>query len=957
MSYRVPSCAFPCALLLLGLSAVLPSAARAGTVGEPSPDEAMSPAGGTPPAAALAQMQARDRFAPPAGELAAWQAFASAVAADPTANVALRGAADAGLAMAYFYAKQHEDGAAAGRSAIAAIDTVGSEAGRDAPPDWQVEALAYTALNLIELKDGDAAQALVDRAQAIATSPAQRALVHNARAGLSFSRDDLPMAERHYCAARDLGLGDPDADPAMVVTNAGSCAVTKFFLDRPDTMEATNLAADFAARRLPPDHPRQGLVLNNGYGVLVALGRDVDAEPLVRRHLDLERRLHADTNGGAVDDVFDPLSMLGRILARRGRLEEAEAITAAAADMAAAMDTGGQPYKPGGALASLARVQAERGRLEAAHATARSAVAKLQADLEPGDANIGSGLLVLADILDLQGRSAEALAPAHEGLAILESKLPAGHRDILSARLLLARIMGADEQTMDGTLSLAWPTMRELRNKLFDLNLRQSQRVALAQAGRAGFENYLEAMLRIGVVDGALEAAQLILLSDLAAGNARIALGEEARQAGFHDELARLADLRSVERAALEQHGDALFGSDDEHPELAAARRAVSQQMRRMGRAFPAYMDLLLPTVAAQTLLQARLKPGEQAVFPIALPTGTVTLLVDRFGISVGRSDVGRAQVHALARRVRASSERLGAFDYAAAHELYRAAFPAQLDEALSRGDTLIFPAAGYLAAISPAALVTTSGVGTDGAGARWLVDSHAIRVSSSLSRVAAGGEGEAKYNRLLGIADPVIASDERLRDLPPLPGARRELDALVAALDDPSLGRILTGQDATHAALLEAGGKGLDLLAFATHGLVAGEVPGLAQPALLLAPGEGDDTGLLTAGEIARLGIDANWVLLSACNTGSGSVAGAPAFSGMAQAFISAGARALLLSHWRVRDDAAARLSAGSVRGWRAGGTRAKALQAAQIALRDDTSVPDAAHPAIWAPFILIED
>jgi CHAT domain-containing protein len=98
----------------------------------------------------------------------------------------------------------------------------------------------------------------------------------------------------------------------------------------------------------------------------------------------------------------------------------------------------------------------------------------------------------------------------------------------------------------------------------------------------------------------------------------------------------------------------------------------------------------------------------------------------------------------------------------------------------------------------------------------------------------------------------------------------------------------------------------------FATHGLVAGDVEGLGEPSLALTlpnePSELDD-GLLTASEVAQLKLDADWVVLSACNTAAGEKPGAEALSGLARAFY-AGARALLVSHWRIDSKAATRLA-----------------------------------------------
>src|SRR3990172_9547643 len=93
-------------------------------------------------------------------------------------------------------------------------------------------------------------------------------------------------------------------------------------------------------------------------------------------------------------------------------------------------------------------------------------------------------------------------------------------------------------------------------------------------------------------------------------------------------------------------------------------------------------------------------------------------------------------------------------------------------------------------------------------------------------------------------------------------------------------------------------------VIAFATHALVTGELEGHDEPGFALsAPGvaqvPGD--GLLTLGEILPLRLDADWIVLSACNTAAGSGEGGEAVSGLGRAAFYAGARALLVSHWAV--------------------------------------------------------
>jgi len=146
----------------------------------------------------------------------------------------------------------------------------------------------------------------------------------------------------------------------------------------------------------------------------------------------------------------------------------------------------------------------------------------------------------------------------------------------------------------------------------------------------------------------------------------------------------------------------------------------------------------------------------------------------------------------------------------------------------------------------------------------------------------------------------------------------------------------------------------------FATHGLVAGDVKGLGEPALALTiPKELSelDDGLLTASEVAQLKLSADWVVLSACNTAAGDRPGAEALSGLARAFFYAGARALLVSHWSVDSDAASRLTTmtfGFLQSDPAVG-RAEALRRAMLALMNDTTDPLNAHPAVWAPFVVV--
>ncbi len=205
---------------------------------------------------------------------------------------------------------------------------------------------------------------------------------------------------------------------------------------------------------------------------------------------------------------------------------------------------------------------------------------------------------------------------------------------------------------------------------------------------------------------------------------------------------------------------------------------------------------------------------------------------------------------------------------------------------------------------------------------------------------------------------------------LPRLPDTADELKSIALALQaDPS--KVLKlGKDANEDAVKTMDLSGFKVLAFATHGLVPGELNGLTQPALALsAPavaGVGGD-GLLTMEEILSLKLDADWVVLSACNTGAGAGAGAEAASGLGRAFFYAGTRALLVTNWSVHSQSARELVTNLFKRQADDPklTRGEALRQAMMALADGPGYLGVdgkteftyAHPLFWAPYTIIGD
>ncbi|PHP67750.1 hypothetical protein CSC94_08670 [Zhengella mangrovi] len=341
-------------------------------------------------------------------------------------------------------------------------------------------------------------------------------------------------------------------------------------------------------------------------------------------------------------------------------------------------------------------------------------------------------------------------------------------------------------------------------------------------------------------------------------------------------------------------------------------------------------------------------------------------------------------------------------FDLAAGHALY-ADVIAPVADLIDGADTLIIVPPADLLPLPFEALVTAP-VARDStiADVPWLIRRHAISVVPSLAsfllarrtapstaapdpflgvgdpRIGHGGParcGEGEHAALRAApssavpflasagGDDAVADTAAVRALPRLPDTACELRALSRQLGGQP-GALLTGRDATETAIKAMNADGrlnrYRVLSFATHGIVAGEI-GSREPGLILTPppnGSRLDDGVLTASEIAALSLNADLVVLSACNTAAGAEPGGEGLSGLARAFFHAGSRALLVTHWSVYSQAASRLVPAMVadRARHPGDGYAQALRRAVLAVIDDPGLPEwQRHPSYWAPFALI--
>ncbi|BBO89668.1 CHAT domain-containing protein [Desulfosarcina ovata] len=217
--------------------------------------------------------------------------------------------------------------------------------------------------------------------------------------------------------------------------------------------------------------------------------------------------------------------------------------------------------------------------------------------------------------------------------------------------------------------------------------------------------------------------------------------------------------------------------------------------------------------------------------------------------------------------------------------------------------------------------------------------------------------------------ATPVAKGDNlssfRHSMLPRLPETADEVRQIALAVGADPTTDVFLGLEATEARIKNMDLMNKRIIVFATHGLMPGDIDGLGQPALALSHPSllhnKDDDGLLTMGEIMWLKLNADWVVLSACNTAAPKGKGKEMLSGLGQAFFYAGAKSLLATSWPVETNSAKALTTGLFKyiDRTPNISKAEALRLSRIALIDGPGQGKCsyAHPIFWAPFILAGD
>jgi tetratricopeptide (TPR) repeat protein/CHAT domain-containing protein len=795
-------------------------------------------------------------------------------------------------------------------------------------------------------------------------------------------------AEPLYQRALNIVGVAPDLDPSMLAVSLNNLALVYRAQGRYREAEPLyRRSVDTYERIHGPGHRDLATMLNNLAGLFWAQERHADAEPLYRRALTILERVLTPAH----PDVATSMNNLAALYAAQERHGEAEPLYRRALEILEKTLGPDHPEVARG-LHNLASLYRSEGRDGEAEPLYRRALAAREGALGPDHPDVAATLHNVASLCDRQERHAEALVLVRRASAI-------GRRRAALGRQPRASGVSAEQASLSSRYRFH---LRVLSGAV------DEGEIGPREGAEEGFE-----LAQLALRSRA-ERAIARMAARFAAGEGVLAgMAREREDALDRLEAAEEAFMQEISKAPGQRHAEA---EPRLRTRIARAEADIARLDAVLAERFPAYADLVSPEPLGLAKAQALLGEDEALVVYVAGEGASHVLVARRDDARfLGLGPGGQALAESVAvlrggldpRRGGTPSPRdgtadarrdlalgpggrakAGHFDVERAHQLYLEIW-APIEPFLSGVKCVFVVPDQALESLPFHVLVTRPppaklkqperlrGVG-------WLARrEYALAVLPSAGALRGLRELASKTKRgdgFIGFGDPVLGG-ERSPELPtvsldwrgivadveslwflrPLPESAGELKQLAQSLRAPRTALFL-GPRATERQVRALNRSkdlaGAGVLAFATHGVMAGELSGFNEPGLVLTPPEQpseEDDGFLAASEIAELDLNADWVLLSACNTAAADgTPGAEGLSGLAPAFFYAGARALLVSHWSVYSEAAVELTTGTfdrLRQKRSIG-RAEALRRTMVELVDRGPDPS---PAYWAPFVIV--
>lgn len=843
-------------------------------------------------------------------------------------------------------------------------------------------------------------------------APADEAAALNRQAVQFYVQGRYAEAEplfKRSLAIRERALGPEHPEFATSLNNLGEVYREQGRFAEAEPLYRRSLT--IKEKVLGLDHPQVARSLKGLGEILDEQGRDAEAASLYRRSLAILEKAH----GPEHPDVAAMTSFVASSIESQGRYVEAEQLyrrVLAIYEKA----FGPEHVNVAGALSSLGILYRKQDRFDEAELLHKRSLAIREKALGSEHPDVAVTLANLARLYWERRRYAEAEPLYKRSLSIRERALGSAHPDV-AASLASIAVMAEQRGHIDEALA-------NIRRAVAIRERRASEPAGsdttANDAERLNYRRYFVAHLSIAtkyartspahkadVIAESFQVAQLASRSSadraLAQAAVRFALGNDTRAQAVRERQDAIGRRNRLDKA--------LVAAASQPPEKrdAAGEQAMREELHdinmrvdaidgKLRAEFPEFADLSQSKPLALAEAQRLLAPDEAMIAFVVDDDASYRFILRRDRADLRIIEIKRDDLDYVAKMMRESMHPSGmgrladlpSFDAETAYQLYDLLF---LDSAplIAGAKHLLFVLDGSLSGIPFSALPTKSppdDAYSFGGYRRvdWLARDYAVTVLPSVGSLRAlrvfAAATQVPREPFLGFGDPdlkgspgevrgkavarlaargPVADVALVRELDPLPDSRQELERIARSLKADSRTVHVRGR-ATERRVKTTDLSKYRVLAFATHGLMAGQFDGYAEPALVLTPpatGDAVDDGLLGASEVAQLKLNADWVILSACNTAAADgTPGAEGLSGLARAFFYAGSRTLLVSHWPVLSDASVRLTTGAIEALAKDSSigRAEALRRAMMAMLDDTALPlEYAHPAIWAPFSLV--
>nr|WP_315597282.1 CHAT domain-containing protein [uncultured Cupriavidus sp.] len=485
------------------------------------------------------------------------------------------------------------------------------------------------------------------------------------------------------------------------------------------------------------------------------------------------------------------------------------------------------------------------------------------------------------------------------------------------------------------------------------------------------------------------------------------ALVEQEQTLRYNQNTARMDIARAARRLETEEGKAARQDKQDQTKQDQAkldikqgeqAIQAIEDKLAdlraQIASQFPVYRQLVAPAIPTPATLGAALHDGEVYLDVYAGRDVSYAFVVRPGGafravrLSTTRAAITK-QVVALrsgfdaGKPPRRAGDMAG-FDLGAAANLYEALI-APVQDDLRGAKTVYIGTSGILASI-PFNVLAIRPASTLASTKWWIETATPVRIPNASALVLARGHPATRAREpFVAFANPsfdgrvapsnvdvpvgkvvarAVPADDRAREfdyrrVSPLPETLGEARAIAKTLDAPEQ-TVLWGTAASRSEAMKRDLSNYRVVLFATHGIVAGEVPGWRKAGLALAyEGSGLADSILTADDIVTLRLNADWVVLSACNTGLVSGNAGDAISALSRAFFAAGARSMLVTQWAVESRSAAVVTTSAFHVYAAEPSlsKADALARAQRDMAMGKNGELYRHPYFWGAYFLAGD